>query len=161
MCVVIDPPPSPSSQGPATRLRSTQSTGGSTADPQIALGHPPDVNFDISPQVKTQRPGQQENCSALARHLFAHVRHLRFGSKAEVATWCRSHINVEVVYRASTIGLVKTAGTKMCRLCAAERMILGQSISNARRRTKILNLKSELRGNCTCKARFLRFSRSN
>ena len=68
---------------------------------------------------------------------------------------------MEVMYRASTIGLVKTAGTKMCRLCAAERMILGQNISNTRRRTKILNLKSELRGNCTCKARFLRFSRSN
>jgi hypothetical protein len=161
MCVVIDPPPSPSPQGPATRLRSTQSTGSSTDDLQIALGHPPDVNFVISPRLRTQRHSQQENCSTLARHLFAHVRHLRFCSKVEVATWCRSHINVEVVYRASTIGLVKTAGTKMCCLCAAERMILGQSIPNARRRTKILNLKSELHGNCTCKARFLRFSQSN
>ena len=138
--------------------------GSQPVDPQaqVTLGHPPNVSFAIPSQLETHWPSQQEHCSAIARHLFTHIKHLCFGLKAEVATWCQPHIRVDIVYPAtSTISLVQTAGTKSCRLCAAERMILGQNISNTRRRTKILNLKSEMRGNCTCKARFLRFLRSN
>ena len=104
---------------------------------------------------------QQENCSALARHLFAHVRNLRFNTKAEVAEWCRTNISVEINWRSSTLSLVKTAGQKACRLCAIERIIIGQSLTGSlRRENKILNLKSEMRGVCSCKTRFLRFARS-
>ena len=59
------------------------------------------------------------------------------------------------------ISLVKSAGTKSCHLCGAEHMILGQSLTNVHRRTKILNLKSKMRGNCSCKTRFLRFLQSD
>ena len=103
----------------------------------------------------------QDNCSALARHLFAHVRNIPFRTKAEVAEWCRTNISVEIIWRSSTLGLVKTAGQKSCRLCADECLIIGQSITGSlRRQQKILNLKSEMRGVCSCKKRLLRFARS-
>ena len=163
MCVVIGLASSPPTQGPATRqrLRSSQSDGSSTINP--AEVHPPTVPLETLPQFPTCQTAQQENCSALARHLFTHIWKQQFRSKAEVATWCCSHIKVKILWCASTIGLIKLAGTKSCCLCTAERMILGQNFSNdhRHRRTKILNLKSEMRGKCSCKTRFLRFSRSD
>ena len=103
----------------------------------------------------------QDNCSALARHLFAHVQNIPFHTKAEVDEWCRTNISVEIIWHSSTLGLVKTAGQKSCRLCAVECLIIRQSITGSLlRQQKILNLKSEMRGVCSCKTRFPRFARS-
>ncbi len=103
---------------------------------------------------------QQENYSALACHLFAHVKNLIFDTKAEVVEWCRTNILVDILWRSSTLSLVKMAGQKVCQLCATKRMIIGQNVTSSHRRRKILNLKSEMRGVCSRKARFLRFARS-
>ena len=55
----------------------------------------------------------------------------------------------------------KTASTRFCRLCDVERMNIGHNFNSASRMRKIINLKSEMRGICSCKTRFLRFSRSD
>jgi hypothetical protein len=82
-----------------------------------------------------------------------------FLSKAEVAAWCHSTIKVEILWRSNTIGLMSMAGTRSCHLFAVERMLIGQNF-NSRRSKRLLNLKSELRGVCSCKTWFLRFSQS-
>ena len=132
----------------------------SDIDPPVATT-PPIVNFPTAPRTSANVENQQDKCSALARHLFAHVKNQRFNTKAEVAGWCRSNISVDILWRSTTLSLVKTAGQKSCRLCATERLIIGQNITGStHRRKKILNLKTEMRGACTCKTRFLRFTRS-
>jgi hypothetical protein len=132
----------------------------SDIDPPIAAT-PPIVNFPTAPRTSANVESQQDNCSPLARHLFAHVKNQRFNTKVEVTEWCQSNISVDILWRSTTIGLVKTAGQKSCRLCATERLLIGQNItSSTHRRKKILNLKTEMRGACTCKTRFLRFTRS-
>ena len=72
-------------------------------------------------------------------------------------------IRKQALWHASTISLIKLAGTKSCGLCATECMVLGQHFANIHRHrhTKILKLKSEMHGKCSCKTRFLRFLRSN
>jgi hypothetical protein len=51
---------------------------------------------------------RQENCSALARHLFSYVKHLHFNKKAEVAKWCCSHIVVNKLWKFNPISLMNT-----------------------------------------------------
>jgi hypothetical protein len=121
----------------------------------------PDIPLD-EPPPPTQAPPiiidpKKENCSALARHLFSHVKNLIFKTKAEVADWCRSHLEIKVIWRSNTISLLKSAASKKCRLCATERMFIGRHFGSE----NIINLKSELRGVCNCKTRFLRFARSS
>jgi hypothetical protein len=99
---------------------------------------------------------KQDNCSALARHLFSHVKNLHFNTKAEVADWCRSNLEIKIIWRSNTISLLKSASTKNCRLCAVEQMAIGRHFGSK----NIINLKSELRGICSCKTRFLWFARS-
>jgi hypothetical protein len=40
---------------------------------------------------------QEEHCSALAWHLFSHVKHLHLTSKAEVPKWCRKNIKFDII----------------------------------------------------------------
>jgi hypothetical protein len=143
----------------------------SNIDPVTITPQPPIIYFEDLPPTPeipfyarattiNHHDAQQENCSALAHHLFAHMKHPRSDTKAEVAEWCCTHIKVNILWHSNTISLVKTAGTKVCKLCAAERMIIGQNFTNVHRQRKILNLKSELRCVCSCKTRFLWFARS-
>jgi hypothetical protein len=80
---------------------------------------------------------RQDNCSALACHLFAHVKNLEFNTKAEFSEWCHTNIKVDILWHSSTINLVKTASTKVCQLCAAKCMIIGQNFTHAHRQQKI------------------------
>jgi hypothetical protein len=50
-----------------------------------------------------------------------------------------------------TNALQKTASTRLCYLCAAERMIIGHNFTSTNQRRKIINLKSKMRGICSCK----------
>jgi hypothetical protein len=102
---------------------------------------------------------QPDACFALARPLLSHAKDPSFASKADVATWCRSNIKVDILWQSNTIGLMSTAGTRSCHLCAAERMLIGQNLRSTRWMKGLLNLKSEMHGICNCKTRFLRFSR--
>ncbi len=115
---------------------------------------------DIPPFSPDPPNTQPDACSALARHLLSHAKDLLFASKADVATWCCSNIKVDILWQSNTIGLISTAGTCSCHLCAAERMLIGQNLCSTCWRKGLLNLKSEMRGVCNCKTRFLRFSRS-
>jgi hypothetical protein len=168
-CVIIDdavPSPVPRTLTMQLRPRAnsdlTDSIDGASANDdstlQVSLPDPPP---DESPPSTQASPiiidPRQDNCSALARHIFSHVKDLRFNTKAEVADWCRSHLEVDIIWKANTISLLKSATTKDCRLCAVERMAIGRKFGNK----GIINLKSELRGICTCKTRFLRFARSS
>ncbi len=143
----------------------------SNIDPITVVPQPHIVHFEnLPPTPKTpfyaratttnQLNAQQENCSKLARHLFAIMKHIQFKTKVEVAEWCCTHIKVDNLWRSNTISLVQMAGTKVCKLCAVERMIIGHNFTSVHRLRKILKLKSELHGVCSCKTRFLRFARS-
>jgi hypothetical protein len=103
---------------------------------------------------------RQQNCSALACHLLSHIHHTQFKSTLEVQEWCQSHISVDILWKSNTISLMNTARTKLCRLCAAEQMTIGHNFVHSERSKKIINLKTEMRGTCICKTRFLRFLRS-
>ena len=138
-----------------TRASSDVSNIGPTNAPP-----PPIIHFPEIPQTTAPFGRQQDNCSALACHLFAHAKNLRFDTKAEVAKWCRTTILLDILWRSSTLSLVKMAGQKVCRLCATELMIIGQNLTSSHRQRTILNLKSEMCGVCSRKARFLRFTRS-
>jgi hypothetical protein len=171
MCVVIkDAPPLPPI-GLNMHLHTQTLSDVSNIDPVTVMQQPPIVHFENLPPTPeipfyarattiNHLYAQQENCSALACHLFTHVKHLRIDTKTEVAEWCRTHIKVDILWCSNTISLVKMAGTKICRLCAVERMIIGKNFTNVHRQKKILNLKIELRGVCSCKTRFLCFARS-
>jgi hypothetical protein len=86
----------------------------SDIDPPVAAT-PPIINF---PKARTsavaEEQHQQDNCSALARHLFAHMKNQRFDTKAEVAEWCRLNISVDILWRSTTLSLVKKAGQNSC-----------------------------------------------
>ncbi len=137
MCAVIKNAPLLSPIGLTMHLRTQAPSGVSNINPITITPQPPIIHFEDLPPTPelpfyasattiNHLNAQQENCSALTRHLFAHVKHLRFNTKAEVTVWCCIHIKVDILWRSNTISLIKTAGTKVCRLCAAKRMIIGQ-----------------------------------
>ena len=100
--------------------------------------------------------------STLSRHLAGHCRNMT--STAEVRTWCRSNIKVEILWKGTTTSLQKTAGTWHCRLCAMERVIINRNMNSksAQRNSNdgsLMNNRDELKSNCTCKTRFLRFNK--
>jgi hypothetical protein len=127
----------------------------------LTTSHPPTVNFGspIEAAPPHQDPGQ-DNCSALARHLFSHVKRKHVNTKAEVAEWCQSHIKVDIIWQWNPITLMNTASTKLCCLCAAECMVIGHDFNHQHWRKKILNIKNKLREICSCKKRFLWFFQS-
>jgi hypothetical protein len=100
---------------------------------------------------------QREHCSTLACHHLSHVKNLHFTSRAEVAEWCHKNIKVCIIWCANPINHVGMAGMKHCRLCSVERMVIGHNFYSSRQK-QLINLKSELRGVCSCKTRFLRFA---
>jgi hypothetical protein len=136
MCVVIkDAPPLPPI-GLTIHLRNQTPSDVSDTTPITIAQQPPIVHFENLPPTPkisfyarattiNHLNAQQENCSALTFHLFAQVKHLRFNTKAEVAEWCHTHIKVDILWHLNIISLVKTAGTKTCKLCAVKRMIIG------------------------------------
>jgi hypothetical protein len=144
MCVVIKSAPLLSPIGLTIHLPTQTPSDVSNIDPVTVVPQPPIIHFEdlpLTPEIPFYARAttinhlniQQENCSALAHHLFAHVKHLRFNTKAEVAEWCHTHIKVDILWRSNTISLVKTAGTKVCRLFVAERMIIGKNFTNVHR----------------------------
>jgi hypothetical protein len=142
ICVVIkDAPPLPPIG--LTLLTRTPSDM-SNIDPVTIAPQPPIVHFEnLPPTPKTpfyaratrtnQLDAQQKNCSALARHLFSHVKNIWFDTKAEVAEWCHTHIKVDILWHSNTISLVKMAGTKICKLCVIGRMIIGHNFTSVHR----------------------------
>jgi hypothetical protein len=164
MCVVIKDvhPPPPPTIGLNMQLRTRVPSEVSNLDHLVVTTpQPPIVNFDVLPAypkipfytgVIIATPNlntQQDNCSTLVCHLFAHVKNLEFNTKAEVLKWCLTNIKVNILWHSSTVSLVKIASTKVCRSCAAKRMIIGQNFTHAHRQGKILNLKSELHAICS------------
>jgi hypothetical protein len=94
--------------------------------PVVTTPQPPIVNFDDIPTIPKipfysraiiatpNLNARQDSCSAFACHLFAHVKNLDFNTKVEVAEWCRTNIKVNILWRSSTINLIKMASTKVC-----------------------------------------------
>ncbi len=174
-CIIIKDVPSPPPEPHPTlslRSRLQPSVNESTINEPANDGPPQRISIVDNPPVAntttTNNPEawhqpdvRWENCSALACHLFAHVKNIKFDTKAEVAAWCWSNIQIEIMWHSNMINLMKTGSTKACWLCTAERMIIGQNFYNAHQRTKIINLKSKIRGICNCKTRFLWFNWSN
>jgi hypothetical protein len=57
--------------------------------------------------------------------------------QADVATWCQSNINIEIIWQSNPITLQKTASMRFCWLYAVERMIIGHNFTIASRSRKI------------------------
>ncbi len=98
MCVVINDAPPPKA-GLSMCMQSRPPLDDESIKDPIDTGPPPLVTFDnplVAITITTatlneawcQFDVKQENCSALARHLFAHVKIILFNTKAEVAEWC-------------------------------------------------------------------------
>jgi hypothetical protein len=146
MCIIIDDamPPQPPISLTITRAPSDVSD----IDQLPVAPQPPIVNFgDLLPtpeipfyaRATTNLDAQQDNCSALACQLFAHVKNLWFNTKAEVTKWCRTNITVDILWHSNTNSLVKTAGQKVCRLCKTERMIIGQNFTSTHSITMLIS----------------------
>jgi hypothetical protein len=166
LCIVIYPPAHNHPTGLSMRLRCSGSQSDTSTITNIEnvppnllpFYSPPTVDF--GPPIKAAPPHiipRQDNCSAFARHLFSHVKRMCFNMKAEVAEWCQSHIEVNIIWQSNPITLMNTASTKICRLCAAERIVISHNFNHPHWSKKILNIKNELRGICSCKTRFLQF----
>jgi hypothetical protein len=125
--------------------------------------NPPMATTTATPhEARRQLDAKQENFSALACHLHSYVKKIPFNTKVEEAEWCQSNIKVDIIlWHSNTINLMKTASTKVCRLCTAEHMINRHNFNSAHQQNKIINLKSKLREICNCKTRFLRFEQSD
>jgi hypothetical protein len=112
MCVDIEdvhPPPPPIGLNMSLRTRAPSDV--SNLNHHVAtIPQLPSTNFDdlpTTPKIPFYAPAiiatpnldaQQDNCSALACHLFAHVKNLQFNTKAEVAEWCRTNIKVDILW---------------------------------------------------------------
>ena len=70
--------------------------------------------------------------------------------------WLRKNIKVEVLYKQTVTSKMKTAGTKKCGLCTAEQRIIWRDFQDRTKSMKMLNKRSEIGQQCTCKTRFLR-----
>ena len=114
--VVVPPLPYTNIDGISTNDDSTE---------QVTLPDPPTDELPPSTQASPIiLDPKQDNCSALARHLFSHVKNLHFNKKAEVADWCRSNLEIKIIWQSKTISLL--ISTKNCRLCAVERIAIGR-----------------------------------
>jgi hypothetical protein len=77
------------------------------------VGEPPPIPmFAPCPQQT-----KQDNCSALAHHLYSHAQHLPFRTRAEVAAWCRSKIKIEILWQLNPITLQIIKYTIMSIMC--------------------------------------------
>ena len=70
--------------------------------------------------------------------------------------WLRQNIKVELLYKQTVTSKLKTAGTKKCGLCAAERRIIWEDSHDSTKSKKMLNKRSEIGQRCSCTTRFLR-----
>ncbi len=122
----------------------------------------PNTPQDILPFPPNPPDTQPDASSALVWHLLSNAKDLSFASKVDVATWCWNIIKVNILWQSNKIGLISTAGTHSCHLCAVERMLvgIGQTLCSTHWRKGLLHLTSEMHGICNCMMRFLRFSRS-
>ena len=80
----------------------------------------------------------------------------RFKTTGEIYKWLRKNLEVDIVYTQSVTSKMKTAGTKKCSLCTAEKCKIWYDIHHPDKSKKLLNKKSELASRCNCKTRFLR-----
>ena len=97
------------------------------------------------------------SASNLSKHMWSHAKDMEFAKAGELYAWIRSNWEVEVLHKGSKINHMKTAGTKNCHLCMKERVELFHAFSKKRSPTgNLMNSKTEMYGQCTCKTRFLR-----
>jgi hypothetical protein len=117
-------------------------------DENVPLNHmmfepPPTINFCLPIEAAPpHHDTKQDNCSTLALHLYFHVKCMRFNTKAEVPEWCQSNIGVDIIWQSNPITLMNTASTKLCHLCAAERLVIDHNFNHLHQRKKIINLKN-------------------
>ncbi len=114
LCIVINPPAHNHLTGLSMQLHCSDSQSDTSTitnienmPPNLLTFHPPPT-VDFGPPIKAAPPHivpRQNNCSALARHLFSHVKRMHFSTKAEVAKWYQSHIEVNIIWQLNPITL--------------------------------------------------------
>ena len=82
---------------------------------------------------------------------------MNFETKEEVTNWCKTNMNVEILFTSSAISLMKSAATKGCRLCMKERTSLFRHFGrNKSPKNNMMNSRKELHGRCICAIKFIR-----
>ncbi len=168
LCVIInDNAPNRPREASTRAIRRNNSNDSSITNnhenkpPRNLMPNPPPIINFCPIEAPCDPPNlRKENCSALACHLLSHIHHTQFKSTLEIQEWCWSHIRVDILWKLNTISLMNTARTKLCHLCTAKRMTIGHNLLHSERSKKMINLKTGMRGACTCKTSFLRFLRS-
>jgi hypothetical protein len=80
--------------------------------PIMTFGLPPNINPMAEAGIAIcQQTTKQDNCSALARHLYSHVQHLCFRTRADITAWCGLNIKINIIWQSNPIALQKTAST--------------------------------------------------
>jgi hypothetical protein len=93
-------------------------------------------------------------CSELSKYIWSKAEKQNFKTVGALNIWIRSNLKVEIVHRSSVSSVMKTAGSKKCGLCMAERTTIYYDMHHVEKSKKLMNKKSEIYGKCTCTARF-------
>ena len=93
-------------------------------------------------------------CSELSKYIWSKAEKQNFKTVGALNIWIRSNLKVEIVHRSSVSSVMKTAGSKKCGLCMAERTTIYYDMHHVEKAKKLMNKKSEIYGKCDCKARF-------
>jgi hypothetical protein len=166
----IDGPPSlqSASQGSDSEAEDSQSNNPPTPEFCVAFGGREAIEEGNIKALEEEarhlllRPALEDvyskvSCSQLSRHTWSHVKDMEFESKKELNKWIRRNWKIEVLHKTSLISSMKTAGTKDCRLCMQEKINLFHAFRKKKySKGNLLNSKTEMYGQCSCKTRFLR-----
>ena len=114
-----------------------------------------------------QREYDTVPCSTLTRYLWTQAEKQNsdkgFESIDKMYKWVRKNLKVEILTKGNVSSRMKTARSKRCSLCLAERIYLYYELNHhdKERSKKLMNQKTEIYGKCTCTTRFLRLMTDN
>ena len=139
---------------PKTRFQAEFGVGMTATELRTQENRPknlPKSNKDREDEAKT-------SCTALTRYIWDKVEKQKFETTGEMYIWVRNNLEVTIVHQGSVSSRMKTAGSKNCSLCMAERMTIYYDSNHKERSKYLMNKKSELYGRCSCTTRFHRLT---
>jgi hypothetical protein len=72
--------------------------------PTMMYRLPTNINPTAEAETATRQwTTKQDNCSALAHHMYSHTRHFHFHMQANFTTWCQSNIKIKIIWQSNPI----------------------------------------------------------
>jgi len=110
-------------------------------------------HFQKPPSTKENRENKI-SCSELSRYIWSQAEKQNFKTVGALNIWVRNNLKVEIVHRSSVSSVMKTAGSKKCGLCMAERTSIYYDMYHVEKSKKLMNKKTEICGKCTYTTHF-------